>query len=375
MTQLISKNQFTYADILKAYMECRKHKRNTKTAMNFEKNFIDKLSVLLRQINTRTFKSGRYTCFAVVQPKPREVWAAPFKNRIIHHLIHNEIGKEFEKHYIDQTYSCIKGRGSLKCIRDAFKGCRSITENWTKEAFFIKLDIKNFFVSLDKNILWNILREKVDENSTLGWLVYKSIFDDITINPHYRHKEILAKVPPYKSLKNINRMQKGLPVGNLTSQFYSNVYMNAFDLYCKHVLKLKYYYRYVDDILILVKDSSSANIIVNQINNWLIENRHLELNTNKTIINRIKYGVKFLGVRMFPHYIIPTKCIFNKLDLAIKNFRKDIFNEKRLATLNSYLGMFIPFNSYSIRTKILKDIRLEFIYNNDGRKVYLEKSI
>ena len=375
MKQLISKNIFTYEDVLKAYMECRKYKRNTKTAMNFEKNFIDKLQVLLKQINTRTFKSGRYTCFAVIQPKPREVWAAPFKNRIIHHLIHNEIGKEFEKHYIDQTYSCIKGRGSLKAILDVFKGCRSITENWTKEAFFIKLDIKNFFVSLDKEILWDLLKEKVDENSTLGWLVYKSIFDDITQNPHYRHKEILAQVPAYKSLKNIDRMKKGLPVGNLTSQFYSNVYMNEFDLFCKHVLKLKYYYRYVDDILILIKDSLSANIIVNRINNWLIENRHLQLNTNKTVINRIKYGIKFLGVRIFPHYIIPTKCIFNKLKWALKNFKKNIFDEKCLATLNSYLGMFIPFNNYSIRTKILSNTRLEFIYNNNGRTVYLEKSI
>lgn len=370
---MVSKDSFTYEDILHAYIQCRKHKRNTRSAIQFERNFTDKLLVLLNQINNKTVEFGRYTCFPVLNPKPREIWAAPFKERIIHHLIHNEIKDEFEKHYIDQTYSCIKNRGQLKCIKDMYKGLRKISKNFENDVCYIKLDIQNFFGSINKDILWNIIKEKVNENSLLGWLIKRNLYYDITVNPKFKNKKYLSRVPSYKSLLNNNYKEKGLPIGNLTSQFFSNVYLNGFDQFCKHTLKLKYYYRYADDILVLIENISEAEIIIKRMNNWLIENRHLELNTNKTIMNKAKYGIKFLGVRMFYHYIIPSKKIIYDLKKSLKTFKKDIFNQQSLDTLNSYLGMCIPLNTYSLRTKVLNNCDLDFIYDNNLRRVLLKK--
>jgi retron-type reverse transcriptase len=366
----VSKNSFTYDEILTAYMQCRKHKRNTYDAMEFEKNFAYKLEVLLKQVNDRTYKPGRYKCFPVLIPKPREIWAAPFKDRVVHHLIFNEIGEEFEKHFIDQSYSCLKGRGTLKCINDAFKGCRKITRNFQEEAFYIKMDIKNFFVSINKEILWGIVKEKVDEDSLLGWLIKCNIFHDITENPRIMKRKILALVPEYKSLRNVDYKRQGLPIGNLTSQFFSNIYLNGLDQYCKHTLKLKYYYRYADDILILIKDTSEAKNIINSMNEWLMQNRKLQLNTLKTVVNRIRQGVQFVGARIFYHYMIPSKASLDKLKQAIKSFRKDVFSCKKLSTLNSYIGLCLNFNTRSMRARILNKCQLNLIYDNDAGKIF-----
>lgn len=370
MQNLISKDKFTYAEILRAYLQCRKHKRNTSAAVNFENNFTSKLELLLEQVNSGTYQIGKHDCFAVLNPKPREVWAAPFKDRIIHHLIYNEIQYPFEKNFIDQTYSCIRNRGTLKCIKDAFKGIRKITKNYQEEAFYIKLDIQNFFVSINKEILWNVVKEKVNENCLLGKLIKQNIFQDVTKNARLHNLKSMKKVPAYKSLFNVNNMEQGLPIGNLTSQFFSNVYLNALDQFCKHKLKLKYYYRYADDILILISNTSNARIIINSINNWLIENRKLQLNLKKTVINRLKLGVKFLGTRLFFHYIIPSENTFQKLNQAKDYFQRNIFNKKAFFKLNSYLGLSSQFNIYNYYQKLLDNCHFPFIYDRESKKIY-----
>lgn len=369
MTNKISKDFFTFDEVLCAYMQCRKHKRGTTQAMEYENNFVPKLMKLTNIINSHKFKIGRYKCFPVTKPKLREVWAAPFKDRIVHHLIHNALCKEFEKHFIDQTYSCIKGRGTMKCIKAAFKGCRSITNNFQSEAFFIKLDIQSFFVSIDKMILWDILKERVNENCLLAELIKTVLFQDITVNPIKVNPALLEQVPEYKTLFKTDYTKKGLPIGNLTSQFFSNIYLDGLDQFCKHHLKLKYYYRYADDILILIKDSSEAKHIVSKISEWLLNNRGLTINPKKTFVNRIRHGIKFVGSRLFYHYKIPSKATFDKIQYICKRFKKDVFNKKIHASLNSYLGLGRGFNTYLFRARVLDKTRLNLIYDNDAKKV------
>lgn len=369
MKSKISKDRFTFDEVLCAYMQCRKHKRGTGQAMEFEKNFVPKLMKLTDEINSHRFKLGRYKCFPVTKPKLREVWAAPFKDRVVHHIIHNELRNEFEKHFIDQTYSCIKGRGTLKCINAAFRGCRSITNNFREEAFFIKLDIQSFFVSIDKEILWGILKERVDENCLLAELIKTVLFQDITANPIKVRKELLEQVPEYKTLFKTDYTKKGLPIGNLTSQFFSNIYLDGLDQFCKHALKLRYYYRYADDILILVKDSKMANGIVSKINDWLVKNRRLSINPKKTIVNRIRHGIQFVGSRLFYHYKIPSRSTFDKMQYVCKRFKKNVFDKDLYASLNSYLGLSRSFNTQAFRARVLDKTRLDLIYNNDTKKV------
>ena len=369
MKNKISKCSFTFDEVLTAYMQCRKHKRGTGQAIEFEKNFVPKLMKLTNEINSHKFRIGRYKCFPVTKPKLREVWAAPFKDRIVHHLIHNELRYEFEKHFIDQTFSCIKGRGTMKCINAAFKGCRSITNNFQNEAFYIKLDIQSFFVSIDKEILWDILKEKVDENCLLAELIKTVLFQDITVNPIKVRQELLDQVPDYKTLFKTDYTKKGLPIGNLTSQFFSNIYLDGLDQFCKHALKLKYYYRYADDILILVKDSKSAKDIVSKINEWLSVNRKLFINPKKTIVNRIRHGIQFVGSRLFYHYKIPSKSTFDKMQYICKKFKRDVFSKDLYASLNSYLGLGRGFDTHSFRARVLDKTRLDLVYDNDAKKV------
>jgi len=368
--QKIKKDFFTFDDVMHAYMQCRRHKRNALSSIEFERNFVPKLMKLTDEINAYKWRPGRYKCFPVLKPRLREIWAAPFKDRIIHHLIHNELQNEFEKHYIDQSYSCIRGRGTTKCIRDAFRGCRSITKNFTGEAFYIKLDIKSFFVSIKKDILWDIVRQRVDENCLLGELVKTVMFHDITKNPRIVHPDLLKRVPSHKSLFDNNYEKQGLPIGNLTSQFFSNIYLDGLDQYCKHDLKLKYYYRYADDILILIPDSKVANNIVSKINAWLLKNRGLKINQDKTIINRIRLGVKFLGGRLFYHYKIPSNLTFEKIKVSTNKFKRNIFSQKLFATANSYLGVGSVYDIRAFCARILDKNRLDLIYDNDGKKIF-----
>lgn len=367
--QKIKKDSFSVDDCMRAYMQCRKHKRNTSSAMEFERNFVPKLIKLMDQVNSGRWRPGRYRCFPVFVPRTREIWAAPFRDRIVHHLIHNELRDAFERHFIDQTYSCIAGRGTVKCINDAFRGCRSITNNFRSQAFFIKLDISSFFVSIDKQILWDILREKLDENCLLADLVRTVIFHDITKNPIVVNAESLRQVPRHKTLFNANFCGRGMPIGCLTSQFFSNIYMDGLDQYCKHVLKLKYYYRYADDILILVKNSADANDIVQKIGEWLQTNRKLSLNPKKTVVNRIQHGVKFLGGRLFYHYKIPSKKTFEKIRTLSRKLNRDVFNRDTVVSLNSYLGLCAVYNIHSFCAGIMDKNRLGLIYDNDTRKV------
>ncbi len=365
----IKKDSFSFDEVLHAYMQCRKHKRNTCSAMDFERNFIPKLLKLTEDVNAGRWRPGRYRCFPVFVPRVREIWAAPFRDRIVHHLIYNELRDAFERHYIDQIYSCIRGRGTTKCIKDVFRGCRSITNNFQSQAFFIKLDIRSFFVSIDKHILWNLISEKLDENCLLADLVRMVMFHDITKNPRIVNPEALRQVPPHKSLFNNEFCDRGLPIGNLTSQFFSNTYMDGLDQYCKHVLKLKYYYRYADDILIFIKNSADANNIVRKIDEWLRKNRKLSLNLKKTVVNRIQHGVKFLGARMFYYYKIPSKKTFEKIRMLSWKLNRDVFNRDTFASLNSYLGLNAAYNIHSFCAGITDKNRLGLIYDNDVRKI------
>ena len=230
--------------------------------------------------------------------------------------------------------------------------------------------IKSFFVSIKKDILWNLVCEHVDKDSLLGELVKTVIFHDITKNPHLVNQRLLKRVPPHKSLFDIDFEKQGLPIGNLTSQFFSNIYLDGLDQYCKHNLKLKYYYRYADDILILIPDSKIANNIVSKISAWLKNNRGLDINHDKTIINRIRLGIKFLGGRLFYYYKIPDDLTFEKIRKSTRKFKHNIFNRKLLATANSYLGLGSGYNIRAFCARIMDKNRLDLIYDNDGKKIF-----
>jgi hypothetical protein len=209
----------------------------------------------------------------------------------------------------------------------------------------LKMDIKNFFISINKNILWNLIKD----NKTI-WdireLVKLTVYHDPTTNYSFKgDSRLKSKVPKHKSLFNA-KPNCGLPIGNLTSQFFANIYLNQLDQYCKRQLKIKKYIRYVDDIVVVSRNINLLNNIYDEINTFLFLNLNLQLHPNKKTIINVQNGVDFVGKVIYPYHIKLRKRTINNLIYCIEN--KYSFIDLR-DSLNSYFGMLRLTDSFNFR--------------------------
>jgi len=285
---------FSFSELVDAYFDCRKNKRNTATALAFELNLERNLSRLHDELISGDYRPDRSICFVVTRPKPREVWAADFRDRIVHHLLYNRIAPRFYASFIVDSCACIPGRGTLYAAQRLEAKIRSITQNWKRPAHYLKLDLANFFVSIDKNVLRGQIAARVTE---LWWLRLAEtiLFHDPRQNFELRGAPgLLELVPPHKRLGN-QPTHLGLPIGNLSSQFFANVYLNALDQHVKHRIRAKHYIRYVDDFILLHESPQWLNAAHDDIETFLPATLHARLNPSKTILQPIDRGVDFVG--------------------------------------------------------------------------------
>lgn len=347
----------TFEKLFEAYLDCRKHKRNTINALMFEYNLEQNLFRLYEDLVSGEYKIGQSICFIVLYPKPREVWAADFRDRIVHHLIYNEIKDRFYKRFIKDTYSCIPDRGTTNAVKSVRAHAESVTHNYIETAYFLKADLKNFFVSIDKNILYDEIQKFVNEEWVLN-LIKQVIFHNPKTSvciksPAYKFDFL----PKYKSLWH-TQSDKGLPIGNLTSQFFSNVYLNVLDQYVKHYLKCKYYCRYVDDFVIMHKSPQYLNDVHKDLTVFLKERLNLELHQNKKLINKVDKGIDFVGFVVKPYRINLRQKTIKRIFKIIREqkLNEHWFYEGELetfcSTINSYLGMLRNTNGYRLRKEI-----------------------
>ena len=347
----------TFEKLFEAYLDCRKHKRNTINALMFEYNLEQNLFRLYEDLVSGEYKIGQSICFIVLYPKPREVWAADFRDRIVHHLIYNEIKDKFYKRFIKDTHSCIPDRGTTNAVKSVRAHAESVTHNYTETAYFLKADLKNFFVSIDKNILYDEIQKFVNEEWVLS-LIKQVIFHNPKTSvciksPAYKFDFL----PKYKSLWH-TQSDKGLPIGNLTSQFFSNVYLNVLDQYVKHHLKCKYYCRYVDDFVIMHKSPQYLNDVHKDLTVFLKERLNLELHQNKKLINKVDKGIDFVGFVVKPYRINLRQKTIKRIFKIIREqkLNEHWFYEGELetfcSTINSYLGMLRNTNGYRLRKEI-----------------------
>lgn len=347
----------TFEKLFEAYLDCRKHKRNTINALMFEYNLEQNLFRLYEDLVSGEYKIGQSICFIVLYPKTREVWAADFRDRIVHHLIYNEIKDRFYKRFIKDTYSCIPDRGTTNAVKSVRAHAESVTHNYTETAYFLKADLKNFFVSIDKNILYDEIQKFVNEEWVLN-LIKQVIFhnpkNSVCIkSPAYKFDFL----PKYKSLWH-TQSDKGLPIGNLTSQFFSNVYLNVLDQYVKHHLKCKYYCRYVDDFVIMHKSPQYLNDVHKDLTVFLKERLNLVLHQNKKLINKVDKGIDFVGFVVKPYRINLRQKTIKRIFKIIREqkLNEHWFYEGELetfcSTINSYLGMLRNTNGYKLRKEI-----------------------
>ncbi|RQS22440.1 reverse transcriptase [Burkholderia sp. Bp8995] len=284
----------TFTELVEAYLDCRRTKRNTATALAFEANLERNLRHLYDELADGSYMPGRSICFIITRPKPREVWAATFRDRVVHHLLYNRIGARFESAFIADSCACIKGRGTLYAAQRLEAKIRSITQNWSRPAHYLKADLANFFVSIDKTILLDLLTPKIPEPF---WrrLTELVLMHDPRADFEFRGESaLMARVPPHKRLME-QPGNLGLPIGNLSSQFFANVYLNILDQRAKHQLRARHYIRYVDDFVFLHESVDWLNHVLADVTAFLPARLGVRINPRKTILQPVDRGVDFVG--------------------------------------------------------------------------------
>jgi len=363
---------FTLQKLFKAYFSCRKLKRKTINALKFEINCELKLLAIQKELQNHIYRPGRSACFAIIYPKLREIFAADFRDRIIHHLLINEIEPYFDRRFIFDSFACRKEKGSHKALFRLRKFICQITKNKTQNAFYLQLDVKSFFSTIDKNILYAIIKREIFQKEIL-WLAKTIIFHDPTRNYFFKgEKDLFKQIPAHKSLFNAPE-NKGLPIGNLTSQFFGNVYLNELDQFVKRKLKVKYYLRYVDDLVLLSENPEQLKEWRKEIDHFLKEKLKLELHPKKDKSGSVYQGVDFVGYIVKPNYVLSRKRVIGNLKTKLHYFNQGLLlvsnNQKQmilpiskppgkkeiktmLAIVNSYYGHFKHGNCYRLRKNI-----------------------
>ncbi|PJB72545.1 MAG: reverse transcriptase [Alphaproteobacteria bacterium CG_4_9_14_3_um_filter_47_13] len=358
--------ELTIDAVFDAYFDCRRHKRNSINQLRFEADLETNLVTLFRELQNGDYKIGRTLAFVVAYPKIREIWAADFRDRVVHHVIYNAISDRFYRRFIRDTYGCIPGRGVHDAMRRTSGFARSITRNWTQPAYALKIDVANFFNSIDKNRLLPLIEWYVPEE-WLKQLIRQVLFHDPRMNAKFRSSRALfGRVPRHKSLLHAPD-GKGLPIGNLTSQFFANVYMNEVDQFVKHGLKAHYYGRYVDDMILFHTDAGVLNEWYDEIDSFLKEKLEIRLHPNKKWLNRADTGINFVGFIIKPGRTYLRQTSLTRCHQKIRAWERDgspVDSEtlQELAdSVNSYLGMLRQVNGYNARKAICKRVESLFL--------------
>jgi retron-type reverse transcriptase len=360
---------FTLEKLYEAYQQCQQGKKNTINALEFELNREKNLLELLTDLKTRKYQIARHIYFIVTSPTPREIFAADFRDRVVHHLLCNEIQSLFERSFVEQSYANRQGKGTHKAVAKLQELLQETKRVTRAEVYYLKLDIENFFRSIDQTKLFSLIEQtirRVDantdtnqgngtfENAGVGdrkfeykresageakpsqtkwqeeilWLCRKIIFHDPTKNYIYRGDKAKQKlIPLYKSLFH-GEVGKGLPIGNLTSQFFANVYLNQLDHYLTDTLQVKAFVRYVDDFVIVSVDRKKLRSYQQRINHFLEQELSLRLHPRKTELQAGQKGIDFLGYVIRPNYRLVRQKVVGRFKVAINTFKQTAKREQ-----------------------------------------------
>ena len=326
---------YNLSNLIISWRKARKHKTKKGYIIEFEKNTIRNLLKLHEELKAQTYTPKPLRTFILRDPKTRKISKSAFRDRIIHHDLINLLEPIFDKSFIYDSCANRKGKGTLFALKrfDLFK--RKVTNNLKSEAFCLKADIRHYFEEVNHEILIKIIRRKISDERII-WLI----------------KQILknAQVSYIQS-------QQGMPLGNLTSQFFANLYLNELDHYVKHKIKAKYYIRYVDDFLILHKSKSQLEIWKSEIDKFLKEKLKLSLHNEKSKIISLSKGINFVGFRNFYYHRLLRKRNIRKMFFIIKKYKNNkISKEKLLEILQGWEAYAKWANSYKLRRRISKTI-------------------
>lgn len=320
-------------NLFNSWANFKHDKRKRLDVQEFEISLEENIFELHRGLNDGSYRHGPYKPFYIHDPKQRLIHKATVRDRIVHHAIYSVLNPIFEPTFIANSFSCRIGKGTHKGVKALEKMLRKVSCNNTRNCFALKCDIKKFFDSIDHQILLNILAKRIKDIKTMSLLA-----------------EIIGSFSS----------GSGLPIGNLTSQLFANIYLSEFDHFIKHELEVKNYVRYTDDFVIVSEDRGYLEHLIKSVSNFMKENLKLSLHPQKISLRKYKQGIDFLGYVILPRHIaVRTKTkrrIIRKLqkyltDYASGNLSEDVLKQ----SMASYFGILSHANSF-ILTNHLKEM-------------------
>ncbi len=310
-----------YENLLEAWREFVRGKSNKADVGRFYLNLMDNITSLHNDLVNIRYKHGAYHAFNINDPKPRSIHKASVRDRLLHHALHGLLYPSFDRTFIADSYSCRIGKGTHKALRRFRAFGRTVGRNNTRTCWVLKCDIRKFFASIDHAILMRSLEAYIPDRD-LVWLLGEVISS---------FSSTAAGV--------------GLPLGNLTSQLFVNVYMNAFDQFVKHELKAKFYIRYTDDFVILSTDRALLEQYLVHIRAFLRDVLKLELHPLKVSIRTLASGVDFLGWTHFADHTVLRPATRRRMEKRLQNSPSG-------QTASSYRGLLRHGNSHKLKQQL-----------------------
>lgn len=323
------------ANLLAAWKEFRRGKRGRADVARLEFSLEDELFALEEELLSLQYVPQPYESFYVHDPKRRHIHKAPVRDRVVHQALCRTLLPLFDPGFIFDSFSSRLGKGVHLGVARLERGTRQVTKNWKQPAYMLKCDVQKFFDSIDQNILFELIQKKVFDPE-VTWLISLIL-------------RSFEKSPG-----------KGLPLGNVTSQLFANIYLNELDQFVKHTLKVRYYFRYCDDFILLDKKKEVLESHLVSISFFLRDRLGLMLHPRKVFLHKIGRGMDFLGYVIRPHSIVPrTKTkrrIWKKLRKRIKKYKDGMITEAELhASLQSYLGVLSHGDAYELSEELKND--------------------
>lgn len=313
-------NIISVENLCEAWREFVGGKRKKKDAAEFALDLPQSIYDLHCDLKNKTYAHGAYNVFNISDPKPRIINKATIRDRLLHRAIYRQIYPTVDKAFVFDSFSCRNGKGTHRAMNRFRDFLRLVSKNNTRTCFVLKCDIRKFFASIDHKTLLEILGNHILDRDIL-WLLEKVIESSYS------------------------ELRKGLPLGNLTSQLFANIYLNEFDQFVKYKLKVTYYIRYADDFIVLSADRAFLEKLIPPINSFLREQLRLELHPDKVSIKTIASGVDFLGWVHFPDHRVLRTATKRRMFRRIAGAP----NDKSVA---SYLGLLKHGNACKLQKRV-----------------------
>ena len=324
----------TFEKMIEAHERAKKGKMNRFEVLNFELNLESNIVNLVEKIKKGQYETGNYRSFVVHEPKTREIKALPYIDRVVHQwYVHEFIKPYLVPKFIKDTYACIDNRGTHKAVDTVEKYMRLMQRRAGNDYYILKMDIKKYFYTIDQEILYHIMNEYISEKKLLSFT---------------------------KTLIFSEADKIGIPIGNYTSQFFANIYLDKLDKFIKHELKIRYYVRYMDDFVILIGNRDAAKKLFKKIEIFIENNLKLSLN-HKSRYYPSPLGVNFCGYRIWNTHRLVRNRSKKKIKKQIKKwnylFSKNKLDSKKfILSFNSWLGHIKHADSYNLMIGMMKKI-------------------